>query len=162
MGSHFRACVGVGYIVSYNDAVKPFIKHVEEVAHMEDRFDPKTGKKLLPEKIIDTPASDGLFIDGDELDIYEFLDLLGQKLSCVVTQLNAEFEVEGGEITFQLRMKRDEFADIDFGRLDIGGPLEYVDVLKQEQALKDLRVRMIKLGIPRTDPKVFIDWDYSC
>lgn len=53
MGVDYRFDLLVGYSVPLKVVEAPYIIEVETKFHYEDRFDPRTGQKLKPAKIID-------------------------------------------------------------------------------------------------------------
>jgi hypothetical protein len=59
----------VGFAISFEDFFKPLLKPSKEVSHMEDRFDPKTGKKLPTQaKVIDREAGFNIVVGKEEFE----------------------------------------------------------------------------------------------
>jgi hypothetical protein len=108
MAEEGGSSLSVGVFMSYKDACTPFLFEKKEVSHKEDRFDPKTGKKVGTEKVVDVeggtyvriPGVDGewgpvCFGDDSDADsegcgspcedgTEEFLEALGGVLGCQV------------------------------------------------------------------------------
>lgn len=59
----------VGYVIPVEDFFKPLLVKSKEVSHMEDRFDPKSGKKLdKQEKVIDREAGFNVKVGDEEFE----------------------------------------------------------------------------------------------
>jgi hypothetical protein len=88
----------VGYVIPVEDFFKPLLVESKEVFHMEDRFDPKTGKKLdKQEKVVDRVAGFDVAVgkrvfEGpeDDTDLENFnpeddiTEAIGELLDCDV------------------------------------------------------------------------------
>lgn len=85
--------VKVGFMVPYEDLVKPLTFEKAEESHLEDRFDPKTGAKLEPEKVVDVEAGPWVRLNGKEWPLEEwwdsameeFFEELGAHVGCGVS-----------------------------------------------------------------------------
>lgn len=79
----------VGVQVEREHLRAPF-KHVEpEVCHYEDRFDPKTGKKVEPKKIVDCEEKVTLHFQGKQYrDTRDLANAVAAHLGCKVTHYN--------------------------------------------------------------------------
>lgn len=58
--------LSVGFFMSYENAVKPFVFLKKEKSHGENRYDPKTGRKVSVEKVIDVEGGKYLKLPGSE------------------------------------------------------------------------------------------------
>jgi hypothetical protein len=58
----------IGYVVPSEDVFKQFLVRRKEVAHMEERFDSRTGKKMPSEKVVDEPAGYDIVIGDEKFD----------------------------------------------------------------------------------------------
>jgi len=54
----------VGYVIPLESFFEKLLKHHPEKSHKEDRFDPKSGKKIEPETVIDEDESYDVVICG--------------------------------------------------------------------------------------------------
>lgn len=110
--------VRVGFEFAEETIREIFSKYVDEISHMEKRYDPKTGTEIEPEKIIDQPARSVLVLDGrefeetdDELDIELFCEAVAKKARC--TWYRHGNYCEGNYlIVFGPRFKTNKFGDI--------------------------------------------------
>lgn len=74
----------IGFVVEVYDALKPFEVTVPERSHMEERFDPKTGKKLAPVKVTDVEEHTEWHVDGKVFEeSYDVLDFVCKKVKCM-------------------------------------------------------------------------------
>ena len=69
MGVYFDANIMLGFRIDKSVFYKAFMGDVTiaEKSHLEDRFDPKTGKKLKPVKVIDQHEFTPIFYKGKEV-----------------------------------------------------------------------------------------------
>lgn len=180
MGTYYTLNLRVGFEISEKDTIAPLLRHSEKVVcegspgeyHMEDRFDPKTGKKTTPVQVWTKKPTERMVsrtewmeFDGKKYEEYEWEDpdhiqeLLSAKLECNVDhRFDVTSEVESWFI-FYLHKKGKSGSGYKF---DIGlSELPYQEVFEMKNSLYELRNRMIKLGLPVGDPKVFIAQDAS-
>lgn len=90
----------VGFAISFEDFFSPLLQRTKEEFHMEDRFHPKTGKKLeKQEKVVDRPAGFDIVInekhfegpeskdalDGSYCPEDEVMEAIGELLNCQVS-----------------------------------------------------------------------------
>lgn len=165
MGIDYSGSVGIGYILSFDEFRKPFLRNVGEKAHYEDRYHPKTGQKLLPEKVIDVEAGEVLVFKGDDYGDcgdYELCEALGKELECNVS-LGGWM---GGGTEHQLfyfepYFKTEEFGSFDVGHVDVGGSIPFGQVLEQKDELVRLAKDMKKLGLDPGRARVFVNFHYG-
>jgi hypothetical protein len=74
MSTDYDAGLVVGFAIDWNDLKKAVGKPMPEQSHMEDRFDPKTGKPTRREKVVDVEGGMGLFLLGVEVDRVDRVD----------------------------------------------------------------------------------------
>lgn len=168
MGMTYSARIGIGFVFTREEFVASFKKHMPEKAHMEDRYDPKTGAKQLPAKVIDSEAGEYVFFDAqdygmvnDGLDIYQLTEDVGDFIgNCHCHSFGYEHEMVAIEPKF------DEFGDsVDAGNFDIGGDVELSmteklrpDLARIAKALKKLGVHQGRIDEPLV-PRIFVNWD---
>lgn len=157
--------VNVGFFMSYEDALKPFVFEKEEVSHEEDRFHPKSGKKVGAEKVVDVeggkyvklPGSDeewGPVFFGDEESegcgspaedgTEGFLEAMGGILGCEVEHFGGQYSFVG----FNVAVKADR-ADDDYdptSRFSAGSSLYFAKVVEMGDRVKALSKKMKDLG----------------
>lgn len=66
MSTEYNADCFVGFAFQREDIPARYRKNKPEKSHIEKRFDPKTGKPTLDEKVIDSEEEDVLIFDGEE------------------------------------------------------------------------------------------------
>lgn len=97
----------VGWALPFDDVVAKFRFEKAEESHLEDRFDPKTGAKLDPERVVDVHAGEWIRLNGKEWpseewwdsSMEEFFEELGSVLGCSVSGFGGQ---EYGQIAFDL------------------------------------------------------------
>jgi len=157
--------LSVGFFMPYADALRPFAFEKAEVSHEEDRFHPKTGKKVGTEKVVD--AEGGWYVklpgddeewgpvrlgdDGEEQQgspaedgTEEFLEALGGVLGCQVESFGGECPLVG----FNVALKGD-YADDSYdatGRWSAGSSIYLSKVMEMGDRVKSLSKKMKALG----------------
>lgn len=117
----------IGFYASFETFFKPLMVESEEVFHMEDRFDPKTGKKLKEqEKVVDREAGFDIVIGDQKFEgpaCYDdlegswspeddLMEAIGEHLDCSVSYTGDMYNGCCFFITFepkQLKSKDDEY-----------------------------------------------------
>jgi len=159
MGIDYSFSLDIGYKISGEDLPDSMRKLTEEKSHMEDRFDPKTGKKLAPAKVVDEEGGLECFLlDGKEIeDTYELAEALADKLGCDV-DCEHGYSGEDFSITFSLQLERTDEDDCDWGRVAIGSSILFDEATsaKARAALKKLGKDLKKLGIDPGPAKIMI------
>jgi len=85
MGVDYSQGIDVGVEVSREDLIAPFRQIVPEVARYEDRYDPKTGERLEPKKIVERRSYAFYVFENEKYE--EARDLayaIAKKLDCSV------------------------------------------------------------------------------
>ncbi len=159
-GSEGKASLSVGYFLPYEEVVKVFGYKHRQKSHLEDRFDPKTGAKLEPVKIIDEPG--GLWVklgEHDEpfqefppdFDDEEFCEELGAQLGCGVERFSQGeffgFSVQDGNMTGSGYEPHHYWS--------VGEALYFDTLITLGPSLKILAKKMEELGLQPSKPCVF-------
>jgi len=76
MGVDYSQAVKIGFLFSIEDIDEKFAVTVPEQFHMEERFDPKTGVKITPVKIIDRRETKIYRVPGRSLGFESGQDLM--------------------------------------------------------------------------------------
>lgn len=72
MSTSYSASITVGIVAGARELLSSFKAERPEKSHMEDRFHPKTGKRLDPVKVVDQEACKGWELgQGDDRRFYE-------------------------------------------------------------------------------------------
>lgn len=138
MGINYSISLAVGYVLTYDELFDPFTVRTGEVAHMEDRYDPKTGAKLLPEKVIDSPAREAIIVDGKEWDDYHAIEFICDKLGDVRYWMRDD----GGDTEYIIGVDLGEISpsgvDKDWGRVFARGEYNVTAVVEHLPDYGDL------------------------
>lgn len=159
MGIDYSFWLNIGYKISGEFLPDSMRKITEEKSHMEDRFDPKTGKKLAPVKVIDEEGGLECFlVDGTELeDMYSLAEALSEKLGCEV-ECEHGYSGEDFTITFSVNLPRTGQDDGDWGRVSVGSSILFEEVIsnKARAAVEKLGADLKALGIDPGPAKIMI------
>lgn len=81
MGTTYTVGLGVGYVLGIEEVMAPFLFETPEESHMEERFDPMTGAKIDPIKVVTKSGSKAYIISGEEFNSYhEAIEELSREL----------------------------------------------------------------------------------
>jgi len=153
----------VGFFMTLEEALKPFLVTQDEISHLEDRFDPKTGKKIEPVKVVDRekgvyaklPNSVELLVKDDDMP-EEFLKFLRETLGILnITSFG------GGDCTFigfDVARANDYEDDTSYDpscHFSVGGSLKFTRVLEMIRPLSDLGKKLKDLGYEVGQPCIF-------
>jgi hypothetical protein len=157
--------VSVGFFMSYADALRPFTFERAEESREEDRFHPKTGKKVGVEKVVD--AEGGTYVrlpglddtwgpvqlgDAEDEDMgspgedgtEEFLESLAGILGCQVESFGGEHSLVG----FNVALKGD-YADDSYDptcHMSAGPSIYLSKVMEMGHLVKSLSKKMKDMG----------------
>ena len=159
MGVNYHFNLAVGFEMTEDELYKPFEKHFEEESHLEDRYDPKTGKKLTPEKVVTKRAYDEYYVDGERVEFYDLDGIIAEKLECQIWECN-----DGGEAMYVIGPSgidlNDDTKAFYGGPIDAEGYVSFQDVAALGPSLEALKVKLNKyLNMPLTsEPVIRIVW----
>lgn len=142
--------IGFGYTVNAEDVYSKYRITFPEESHMEDRFDPKTGRLVGQEKVIDEFETTTYTFDSRHCEEEEDLE------GALADHLDCDVRVHGDTMFFTVNVKQtgeDEFAVDDAVTT---GSVLFKDVKGLDSKLKKLADRMKKLGIKPGKAKVFV------
>jgi hypothetical protein len=80
----------IGFFPDMDDFLAPLKAHIEEVSHMEERFDTRTGKRLDDVKVVDIEEQEGWRFDGvayQEEDTETLLEAIGEAVGAQITRV---------------------------------------------------------------------------
>jgi hypothetical protein len=148
MGIDYSSSLAIGWRVRAEQLKQVFGKYTPEQAHMEDRYDPKTGKKLLPEKVIDQRAGTVLMFEGQECDYIE------QLVEAICDKTGATFWHDGSFMCDQEDMEyiigpsfELDTEGKDEGRVTTGGGILFAKVVELAPELQRIGIELRKLGL---------------
>ncbi len=145
MGIDYSFSLAVGFVVAMDSLVKPFIVKKEEKFHMEDRFDPKTGKKIGQAKVVDQSAEEEYAYKGETYECrYEMFEALEVDLDC---SINSGGGYSDGKTAYiSVEFETDDSGE-DYGRVCVGGKATFEEVAKCKKKCADLKKTLTKLGV---------------
>lgn len=183
MGVEGGTSIGVGFTMSYADALRPFTFEKKEESHEEDVFSEKTGQKTGQKKVVDVeggtyvklPGSDeewGPVQLGDAEDedmgspgedgTEEFLEALGVLLGCRVEDFGGpSYTFVGFNVAFKAEYDGEGY-DVT-GNLSAGGDLYLSKVMEMGDRVQSLSKKMKELGFKKLPkPTVYNAFSVFC
>lgn len=160
MGIDYSANVGIGFIVDREDLLAPFRVETEEKFHMEDRYDPKTGKKLEPVKIVDVEAGEIFEFEGKTFEEeYEVVEAIADKLDCIIEDTGGYTDCETLQIT--VKVEHTDEDDVDCDRFYVGSSILFDNVTALRAELKRVAKGFKKYGVDVGEAKVYVAYGIS-
>lgn len=168
MSTSYSFYLRVGFEITEDDIIKTF-QHKEEsgepgIFHMEDRFDPKTGARIAPEKVWDkrpkAHTKKWLEIDGQKIE--DFGDNPDQDTSLLETMIGCRVgyfwnSTGGNDNSYVFYPHSDGNESLDFGRGSIHNiSMLYQDVVNLAPELDRIKEKLQSLGFPVKEAKVFL------
>lgn len=139
---------GIGYLLDVEQLAGRFRAKIEEVSHLEKRFDPKTGKAIADEKVIDTEASDPWTFKGKHFDdLGEWLETVAEELNCDFCYIGNPVNNEG-IAAFSMKLKGEES---EYGITTV----PFASLTRIERPLMTLGKKLRHLGIMAKEPVMF-------
>jgi len=158
MSISYNFDLGVGFVLDKSEVLAPFAKNFPAKFHYEDRFDPKTGKKLTPTKVIDNEEGVVYELDGKEYDEeYELLEALAEKLRCNFGNGGGYSDCSTVYVAVELDTTGED--SYDDGRASCGSSATLENVIKSKKAVEVLAKKLRKLGIDPGVAKVYVKPD---
>jgi len=150
----------VGFEFSVKELQKAFGFKIREKSHKEDRFDPKTGAKLQPEKVVDVEEHIGykflgkVIKDSDYEEVEELSNLIARHLKCLYNTSDGYNGVVS--VVFGPKMPRVLRDGDSFGHVD--GPASYPfdAIAKMAPELKRIEKGLKKLGLQPGKAGIFV------
>jgi len=159
MGISYRFELAIGFEVSMEEVDRVFGHTTDEVCHMEDRYDPRTGERLEPVLVRDQQSERVLMFDGLEVDEWLIGDELAGLLDCDVHRIDP---YDGPVLAFVFgpHMKMNEEDALDDYHAGCSGSVYVDDIVTGKFAteLKRIEERLHALGFEVGRPKVQIVW----
>lgn len=101
MGMEHTSEMVIGFVACQDEILKYFELTTPEVSHIEDRYDPKTGKRLKPVVVVDEEERTVYRVDGETYeDSYDIAEALADAVGCRVTRHGNLFT--GEDIVFAI------------------------------------------------------------
>jgi hypothetical protein len=148
MSVDYYASLAVGFEVTGEELNEIFGAGLPEISHMEPRFDPKTGRKTKPEKVITQHESRILRLDGEDYeDEHALVEAIASSLSCSYHEVGSHYDdQENMSFIFCPDIKA-EFDGFDDSRLTCSGGISYKTMLNLKPELERISKGLKKMGI---------------
>jgi hypothetical protein len=161
MGIHYSFNLAIGYIITEKEIFDLFLQRTPEEFHLEDRFDPKTGLKVQPLKVIDRHASGKFMLDGKQYgegeDPESYMPAICKKITGARwwwhSYLNDNRTFIIGPV-----LPQKVTDDFDDGRVKCSGGFGFNDVVALAPRLGNIAAGMKKLGFEITEPVIVPAW----
>ena len=155
MGIDYSSVLGVGFVFPLEEVLDSFRKVDPEQSHTEDRYDPKTGEKLEPVKVVDQEKHDTFMWPGEPEseteDGWDFVYFIANKVFCdSMTFGNHMGDRDDVFVLFGVKVEKDNESGIEgveCGHVDFAGNLSYKSVLSAASELEELKGRMENYGL---------------
>lgn len=154
MSTDYSFSISYGFEVSFKQLLETFGKDVEELSHMEERYDVFTGKKLQAEKVVDREAGRAFSLGGKEYgweELDEFLSALSKKArayAVVVDEDHHRLQEEGDLVLFLPRRGPKDLGDsIEYSRSSGHGSYRLSSLAKMIPEMKALKDRLRRAGV---------------
>lgn len=152
MGIDIDQAVKVGYVFSEDEIEAAFGTQFPEVAHLEDRFDPKTGQKIAPHKVIERYGYT-LYNHSDVQydDVHEFISALEKDLNADIHHYGDMMSNGGGKYVIGLGHGTRE---CDAKRCPEDGSFSLNEVFNDLPKLEALAATLTELGLDVGEPEI--------
>lgn len=168
MGISYKLRLCFGYEVKEEAAFAPFLKTHTEVKegvfHMEDRFDPKTGDKVEPEKVWDIKPSKKVTkwveIGGVRIEDYNALELISQLedyYECNVETFGSFVSSNAKTLVFYVNEPVLWKDASDYGKFSVyNNSLSLEEISKLTPKVLSLKEKLEANNIKVNEPKCFL------
>ncbi len=157
MGISYSFCLGIGFTVDFDTLGNCFRQVVDEVFHMEDCYDSKTGQKLEPVKIVDKKTEDCFVFENETFDYASDVGIqIALKLGCEYSDNGGMGEPTLAYFTVPLDHTDDD--DIDQGNITVSSSILYDQATstKTKQAVKKLGQALKEFGLNPSQAKILV------
>jgi len=159
MGIDYSANIGIGFKLDEDDLMAfVSVKTIKEkIVRYEDRFCPKAGQKLEPERIVEPEINELTFIpDGRNC---EEADLWGWNLAEEIAKLlrcNFEVTKDGTKEEYVFGPKLPTIAEGgDWGRFSFGPSYGWLEVASCRAKLDKLKSKFMEWDIDPGEPVIY-------
>lgn len=152
MGIDIDQSISIGFVLEEDEIKQVFGVATPEVSHMEDRFDPKTGAKLEPKKVIDTHSYTTFTLENKKFDgEYELMEALAKHLDVTVDRFGDSF---GGRSGYVVGLGHGT-GSCDAKRCPELGEIDLQEVIDDLPKLMELGDKLTNLGFSSRKVKIF-------
>ena len=154
MSTNYSFRLSVGFEIGYDQILKKYGEYMPEKSHMEDRFDPRTGKKSVQVKVVDHEAGVRVVIGSEsfgQYDIHEMVEALEKELDAFVEVVNDVMSAGCVGNSFMISPRGLNFKDpskatLDYGDVMAHGGFLIDDMVRKLPQFEELGLRLKKLG----------------
>lgn len=159
MGTCYTAGVGIGFVFDECTLGVPFRHDTPETAHFEDRFDPRTGAKIEPAKVIDQYRHTYWVLDGHRYDHWmDLAESINAKVGSELGVIGGLNESKGRKVMFCVNKPytQEESPSYPFTVYVGEMPATY----NYQPALRELQGKLEGLGLKPASPviRLFCSW----
>jgi hypothetical protein len=154
MSTSYSFRIAAGFEFTPEDLADAFGEEIKGKSHTEVRFDPKTGAKLKPVKVMDSESRvvckfDGKVYESDEWE--QLADHVARNAKC--RAISSVYDFSGdGSVVFGPKMPNEAWDGLDLGHIELEGPLPLEPILKLGPELKRIAAALKKLGLKPGKP----------
>ena len=168
MSIDYTISLAVGYIIPEDELTRVFGKTTPKKSHLEDRFDPKTGKKLAPVEVVDENSYTTIVYKGEEIEDgeSELADLIREDLDDIVatgcqvwphgSSMSGEMSYVFGPDLKKLYKPYDEDGISGDDTITATGSIPFALLTECGSALGVIRKALVELGLKPGEPMVLL------
>lgn len=146
MGIDYSSSVAIGFRVDADD-LQVFSKELPEKSHMEERFDPKSGKSIGKVKVVDEEERTSWVLNGEEFDHRsELVDAICGKVNAQ-SWMDGSFYDDDENMNYVIGPNFPRKNVRDEGKLTIDGELTLGQVVELQPEIDRIRTELAKLGL---------------
>ena len=159
MSTDYRVDLAIGFVVD-TPMLAAFARTIDEKAHLEQRFDPLTGKPTTNARIVDECAHTTFAIDGEEHDFAdEVFEAISKKIGC---EFRPYSDNDSGTLRAVFGPNIDDGGGECLGtHFDVGGEILFADVVAMVAEMDRIGDALRELGISVKRPIVGLRWTIS-
>lgn len=145
MGIDYSFRLAVGFRVTRQMLEQRFARHIAAKIKLEDRYDPKTGKRLEPVEVVVKDASHSFVWGAVELeDPMELVDAICDKIGATYWSVGSYMD---GDVDYIIGPSFKTSEGMDCGRIDCGGGVDYLDMLGMGPEVSRIGIALLELDL---------------
>ena len=167
MSIDYTIKLAVGYVIPEEELTRVFGRKTEGRTHLEDRFDPKTGKKIDPIEVVDEFEYTTLYYRGVEFEdsTYELAEKIAKDIEvetgcCAIpygNNMSGETSVVFGPDLRSMSSMYDD-NELESGHVTCSGGVPFSLLIECGSALGVIRKALRDIGLNPGEPVVVPAW----
>jgi hypothetical protein len=158
MSVEHSASFGIGWLIEPSTVPAKMKKEVKEESHQEPRFDPKTGKPIEPETVIDQEEGTVYLLGESEFcEFDEFISCLAEKVGGYAGSFG---DFVGGDVLYTIEVnipdKLYAHATVDGKKYVQHDRLPVSSILELQPALARIQEALHQLGFDLGEPEIIL------